>query len=191
MVECVYLTYAIKNKKKSELFGDKNNYFINEIDKLYGLFPDSKYVVLIRDGRDVAASYKKLSQKKITSRYSPKLANDICIIAEEWVSNMKKLNHLRKGKNKIIFIRYEDILNNPERELSGLFDFLGVKYEPKVLSFYEKNDEPNDFLQWKGMTTEKINKGNAGSYKKKLTTKEIERFNLIATSQLQEFGYLK
>jgi hypothetical protein len=189
MVECVYLAYAIRNKKKSELFGDKNNYYINEIDKLSGLFPDSKYIALIRDGRDVAASYKKLSQKKITSKYSPKLPNDICEIAEEWVSNIKKLNFLRKDKDKIIFIKYEDILRNPERGLSDLFDFLGVEYEPRVLSFYEKNDEPSDFLQWKGMTTKKINKDNAGGYKKNLTTKEIEKFNLIAINQLTEFGY--
>ena len=113
MVECVYLSYSINNNKKSLFFGDKNNYYMNELESLNSVFPESKYVALIRDGRDVAASYKALSEKQITLQYSPKLSTDIALIAEEWVSGIRKLNNLRKVNENLIFIKYEDILSNP------------------------------------------------------------------------------
>ncbi|MDO6776601.1 sulfotransferase [Shewanella sp. 3_MG-2023] len=188
-IQCVYLAYAkIKsNGKDPAVLGDKNNYFIDHILELKAIFPKAKFILLIRDGRDVACSYLQIEKDDISSIYKPSLSQSIEDIACEWVLNNEKV--LREVGSELFITRYEDLLSVPEETLSKVCEYLNLSFDQHMLSFYKKNDEPKEFLQWKSKTLEKIDKDNVAKYKKILEPKEIENFNEIAIDMLKKFKY--
>ncbi len=189
MVDSVCEAYAVRNGKKSSVFGDKNNYYVNHLDALKEHFPDSKLIFLFRDGRDVAVSYKNVDQEKINSNYVPRLSKDIEVIAQEWADNVRKFLRVMERDKNTIAVKYEDLIGKPKAELSRIFNFLGEEFEEKTLSFHDFNDEPEEFLQWKSKTLEGVDKRNMNKYKRYLTSQELGRFNRIAEKELLTLGY--
>lgn len=187
MVDSVYRTYARKMGKTTLLTGDKNNYYIKHLSEIHKYFQDSKIIVIVRDGRDVASSYKKLNDSKIESIYSPKLSSDIKNIALEWRKNVQEIFSLRLPH---ILVRYEDIIKDTQFELQKICSFLGTDFHEEMLSYYLQNDEPIEFLQWKRKTMESPDIRNIGKYKKELTPQEVKIFEEYAGDMLKKLEYL-
>ena len=188
LVECVYQSYALKNGKVSDVFGDKNNFYIESLGRLTDTFPLSKLIFVVRDGRDVACSYLELNQREISSVYKPRLASSISDIAEEWQRNAEAAkHHLEEGA---LLVRYEDLIMNPEEELSRVCEYLGLQFSASMLDYYKSNDEPFEFMQWKAKTKEKPDPENKSKYLKKLKKSEILEFEAIAGEGLRYFSYI-
>src|SRR5690554_6342047 len=163
LIKCIYQAYAESKNKSINIFGDKNNYYIKNINKLNAHFPNSKKIFLIRDGRDVACSYIALKNNNTKSEYRPKLSYSISEIAKEWSSNAKKI---LQHENNSIFLRYEDLISDPNKQLKNICNYLNVQYSNNLLDFYKNNDEPSDFFDWKNNTLNPVNKDNQNKYLK-------------------------
>jgi hypothetical protein len=193
--EIVYLLFAEQKGKNPILIADKNNYYINHLNDLNEIWPTAKYILVVRDGRDVACSYINMEKLVTDSPYKPKLSTDISTIAKEWVDNNKKcidfINSLNNTRSFIV--RYEDIVTNPILFLTKVCNFLGIDFDKEMLTYYIKNielqDEPISTLDWKLKTLESPDKNNIGKHKKELSGENYNEFNAIATSLLQKFNY--
>ncbi len=191
----VYLTYAQLHHKNIKLWGDKNNYYIQHINEIYEIFPRAKYILIVRDGRDVACSYKNLTKIKTTSIYKPRLPVEIKKIATEWTNNNAQILQFFENYNQqFLRVRYEDIVLNPEIELKKVCAFLNISYHHDMLMYYKNNleneEEPQEFLAWKQKTIQKPDPGNIGKYKQELTFDEIQEFENIAFPLLSKFNYI-
>lgn len=187
LVKCVYLSYT-ESTVGIKVVGDKNNYYINHLPEIKTLFPSAKFIHLIRDGRDVACSYKALEQLDDDSIYKLKLSADISDIAREWSSNNSKI--LKSLQGNMISIRYEDLIENPSLELGKICEYLGVDFDVKMLDFHLNNDEPQELLAWKKKTKSKVDSSNKGKYMTVLSEKEILCFDDIAKEMLLHFNYI-
>lgn len=193
--EIVYVFYGEQKGKKAKVIADKNNYYINHFNDLNEIWPDAKYILVIRDGRDVACSYLNIETLVTNSPYKPKLSTDIKTIAKEWLTNNQNvLSFLESlNNNQFMVIRYEDFVTNSELYLTKVCNFLGLNFESNMLNYYIKNakeqDEPLSSLDWKKKTLEKPDKDNIGKYKMELEKQSIEEFNTTATDLLQKFNY--
>ncbi len=191
----VYLTFAQQRNKVPSIIGDKNNYYIEHIKELIDLIPKAKFIHIIRDGRDVACSYMAIKKLNTTSPYKPILSTNIVEIAKEWKKNNESVLDLfeKLTNEKIISIRYEDLVSKPEETVRKLAAFLKVPYDPNMLLYYKNNqinkEEPTQTLDWKLKTLEEPDESNVNKYKKLLTLTEIEEFNNIGRKILQKFAY--
>ena len=193
--EIIYLLFAEQKDKNPILIADKNNYYINHLNDLNEIWPTAKYILVVRDGRDVACSYINMEKLVTDSPYKPILSTDISTIAREWVANNKKcidfINSLNSTRSFIV--RYEDIVTNPKLFLTKVCNFLGIDFDKEMLTYYIKNielqDEPISTLDWKLKTLESPDKNNIGKHKKELSEANCNEFNAIATSLLQKFNY--
>lgn len=191
VVLAVYLFYALKNGGNPHLIGDKNNFYISHLEKIDMLFSNPKYTFIVRDGRDVACSYLKLKSIESTSIYSPNLSRQVEEIADEWVGNNNNIiSHLVNFSNRSLLIKYEDLIVDPETELSRVCDFFNIEYQHKMLNYYQSNDEPDEFLAWKKKIQQPPDPTNFGMYKKTLSEQEQKSFHTIAEKQLKYFGYV-
>ena len=170
------------------IIGDKNNYYIHHLEELNLIFPNAKYIHLIRDGRDVACSYKNINKLNPNLKYIPKVSSNIIDIANEWNNNIITIEKFIQNYNSIT-IRYEDLISTPIETLKQVCTFLEVKYEDKMLSYYQNNDEPSSTLQWKEKTKESIDEKNKKKYLSLLSYEEIKKFNEIANVTLEKFNY--
>lgn len=193
--ELVYIFHGEQKGKNAKVIADKNNYYINHYDDLKEIWPDAKYILVVRDGRDVACSYLNIETLVTNSPYKPKLSTDIKTIAKEWSTNNQNILNFSESlnNNQFMIIRYEDFVTDSELYLSKVCSFLGLRFESNMLNYFIKNakeqDEPLSSLDWKKKTLEKPDKDNIGKYKMELENDSIEEFNAIANDLLQKFNY--
>lgn len=120
--------------------------FVTEMRTLQDLFPDAKFINIIRDGRMVANSMIKLYQlskdqiarinhpnckelvpyprvKKLSQYIDEFGVDDIRTTAHVWDDCMDTINAIKPEIKNYYEVRYEDILINPKLELDKIFDF--------------------------------------------------------------------
>ncbi|MPZ18419.1 MAG: hypothetical protein GEV06_10970 [Luteitalea sp.] len=123
----LYLAYARTFGK--DLWGDKTPEYATEAHILNRLFPDARFIHLIRDGRDVALSI-------IQQKWGP---NDFVTAVRSWAEDVtwtrKMLGML--PADRCVELRFEDLVAQPEAELRRLTDFIGVEFEEKMLQYSE------------------------------------------------------
>jgi hypothetical protein len=195
LIALIYLYYAKKIGKKIRYWGDKNNFHLNYINLLKDLFPGIHFIHIIRDGRSVACSYKKIMSSNIQSQYAPKLPRDISKIAEEWSQNMQTVRssfQIIKYEN-VQEIRFEDLIQEPKSILRNICDALDLKYEKRMLEYYKLSEkdgnEPPEFMQWKQKNKLPLLPEEVDRFKRELSADEIAIFQKIAGTELKSYRY--
>jgi len=195
LVSLVYAAYAQRQKHGFKRWGDKNNFHVRHVATLHAIFPGAQFIHIVRDGRDIACSYRQLSEAKIASAYAPKLPTSIDAIAAEWKTNLEavRADFARLPANQHSELRYEDLVLDPETTLRKLCGFLGERYETQMLDYHILNRrdilEPREFLQWKAKTLEAPDASNLGKFRTELPPEDIASFGKIAGDFLRTYGY--
>lgn len=191
----VYLAYAAQRGKNPNIVGDKNNYYIHHLQELHQLAPNAKYLHIIRDGRDVACSYKSIKKLNSDSPYKPILPEDIETIANEWLINNSNILRLLRivDPSNFFSVRYEDLILATESQVKSICSFFQIPYDENMMLYYKHNklnkEEPLQTLDWKRKTLEKPDSNNIDKYKTILSGEEINEFNRIGEKVLKQFGY--
>jgi hypothetical protein len=116
----------ITESKHKKIFIEQTPWYGQRIDILNELFPDAKYIHIIRDGRDVAISFAR----------TPWWHNDIGQNLEKWHTEVRQIidsSNQILNPNQMLQVRYEDFVEQPEGELRRICDFLRVEFEDAML----------------------------------------------------------
>jgi hypothetical protein len=191
----IYTAYSHQHSRSTTIWGDKNNFYIDFLPTLNEIYPEARFLHIVRDGRDVACSYREVMQNKSASPYAPKLKTDIESIAIEWSANVLKvadsLNRLSNPRK--MTVHYEDMVQKPESVLSSICSWLSLTYEPRMLAFHEINRrkqlEPALTMDWKQRTMEPISADTVGRYRTLLSAEEQDVFSMAAGPALTKFDY--
>ncbi len=191
----VYYFYSLKDNKKPRYWGDKNGLWVDQLDKIKFYYPEAYIVHLIRDGRDVACSYKEINLKNVTTRYAPHLPNEIAEIAAVWDSNNIAIEGVLSTflEHQVVQIKYEELLISPESILQKVLSPLGLETTKAQLEYYlqdSKDIEPEEFFKWKEKLVQPPDLSNIGKYQKILSESEINTFNTIAKHSMSKYNYL-
>lgn len=167
---------SIHQKQNPLVLGDKNNYYIDHLDTLQRIAPDSKFLIIIRDPRDVYCSYKGIAELNTKSIYVPKLPQSIENFTENWKNNQSEILKFIKtlDSEQFTVINYEDLVLESESNLRKVCEFLDLEFEEKMLHYYETNDEPAALLDWKKKTLRPPDPSSIGVFKKRLSSIEID-----------------
>lgn len=195
LVSRVYLSYARSIAKPVQRWGDKNNFHVHHIPELADLFPEARFIHIVRDGRDVACSYRELASLRSPSPYAPRLPSATPEIATEWAANVSRaadaLAVLSAHRTTTVF--YEDLARDPEPQLHRLCAFLGLPFSQDMLRFGELNRErslePAEFMAWKRKTSGAADPSGIGRFRRELATSDIAAFETVARAALERFGY--
>jgi Sulfotransferase family len=124
VIRGVFSAYADSRGKPR--WGDKTPIYVRELDWLARLFPDARFLHIIRDGRDVALSY-------ISLPWGPKNA---------WQAGLKWRRDVEAGcrsgatlgEPHYMEIRYESLVDDANDQLKRVCRFLDLSYEPSMLT---------------------------------------------------------
>ena len=172
--------YALKHGKT--MWGDKSDY----LDRMYQirqLFPNAKFVHIVRDGRDVANSVMKM----------PWGPTNIKQAAEWWAT------HVRLGcamgrmldSEQYMEVRYEDLVADPELKLKEICEFLEVEFEPGMLEFYRdaKQFVPQHLLYQHYNADKAANSSRVEAWRNELSALDCVIFQQIAKDVLIDLDY--
>lgn len=123
----------------NEIIFDKNRGWLHQIEMVKNLFPDSKFIVCVRDVRDILSSFEKIYRKSLAIQAPVSQKNkylqsqtalgriEILIDAEGLVGdpyNSIKDAITRGWKKDILFVDFNDLTKTPEQTLSRIYDFI-------------------------------------------------------------------
>ncbi len=177
-------------RKGKALVGNKTPVYVRRIHTLHKLWPQARFVHLIRDGRDVCLSVMHWPKGPIvkgsfvTSKDDP-----ISTAALWWELNVRLGRQAGKSLGPELYyeIRYESLVGNPEEECAALCAFLGVPYDAAMLRFQESRPKtkPGRVAKhaWLPITP------GLRDWGCQMTPDDVERFEAAAGELLDELGY--
>ena len=146
-------------------------------------FPDLQVIHLVRDGRDVALSY----------RAAPFGPTHVYHLARRWVRYLDTAAEAEGalGSGAFLTVRYEDLLREPEAVLRRVCDYLGEEFTAEMLSFhrdpvaYPTDPRNEDNLRRPVLTD------NAEKWRKAMSDRDVRIFEALAGSALEDQGYTR
>lgn len=125
-INTIYSVYA--DSKGALWWGDKTPAYIDNLHILNTMFPECRFIHLVRDGRDVANSI-------IQRWWGP---DDFTTAIRSWdqrVSCARKMLAMLPAY-RYMEIRFEDLVTKPAFELQRICKFLKIDYENGMLMSY-------------------------------------------------------
>jgi Sulfotransferase family len=181
--------YARKHGKP--LMGNKTAPFVRQIRKLHALWPEARFVHLIRDGRDVCLSAMSWpSAERGVGRYPTWGEDPVSTAAFWWERKVRagREDGLSLGPDLYKEVRYEALVSRPARECAALCGFLGVPFEEAMVRLEQRSTsgDPN-YLDpahpWRPITA------GLRDWRAQMPDAEVERFEALAGDLLAELGY--
>jgi hypothetical protein len=117
------------------------------IHAIRAMFPEAKFLGMVRDPRDFLASYKNYwkatsptETERIRSLYHP------VVTSYYWRSAVNTLLfHVNECcQEHFLLIRYEDLVQDPEKEVHAVCDFIGMDYCSALLAVDNHNSSFED-----------------------------------------------
>lgn len=123
-------TIILNNGKKANRYCNKDPYTVLHIKYLAKLFPNSKFIVMIRDIRAVSYSYVKNIIKDETNLT---IYETIIFKWNLFINNVVQ-QCTDVGQEKCMIVYYEKLVLNPEKILKVIMNFIGEKWENSLLN---------------------------------------------------------
>jgi hypothetical protein len=179
----VYEVYAEEQGKAR--WGDKTPMYMQNLRLLERLFPDARFVHLIRDGRDAALSFLAMPRGIVTETWMhPRTPADF---ACQWATEVSAARRLgaRVGK-RYLEVRYEDVVEDAEAVLRRICSFAGLAYEAGMTDYAGNVDVSAKPHQQR--LKEPPTKG-ARDWRTQMPAEDVAAFEHVAADLLRELGY--
>lgn len=154
------------------------------IEALSQHLTNAKFIYLVRDGRDVAASMLRGHLHEF----------HIYFAAHTWVAAQRMclaaLANPMIG-SKVHVVKYEELIQNPEIEVSKMMQFIGLPFQQQQLKFHENKSVVNHSTKsrfWKNLS-QPIDNKNMGHYEAQFSRRDISVFETIARVEMDKLGY--
>lgn len=132
-----YQMYAARFNKSR--WGDKTPAYCFNMTKIEAVLPEAHFIHLIRDGRDVALSLRRMW-------FSP--GWDIETQAKHWSSFIIAARRGSYYCRHYMEVRYEDLILNMQETSKKICEFTGLGFDPAMLRYYER--APLRLMEHKG-----------------------------------------
>lgn len=177
LIDALFLQWAMSRGKQR--WADKSPGYISKISVLDRMFPDARFVHIVRDGRDVWLSVKKLGWQ-----------TDVVKVATDW---SKTVSHARRygasmSPGRYLEVGYERLVAFPEEEARRIAAFLDEPYDRTMVQPDEEGPGNPALDGWPGVD-KAIDPENTRKWKKQLSDYELAAFDLCAGELLQSLGY--
>jgi hypothetical protein len=167
-------------------WGEKSLLQWTNIPLFLQMFPDGQAIQIIRDPRDVLASYREFTIEA-PHRYLD--AVFACLHAMDWAATTAKA----LPGERFLTVRHEEVVSDPERFAEGMCAFLGIEFDPAMLDPTKYQD--NTGKQWKPNTAfadvpvSSISAETTERWRSKLESWETAFTESIIGDLMEEFGY--
>jgi hypothetical protein len=179
-IRAAFRAYARLHGKT--IWGDKTPRYVENLDLLGRLFPEARFVHLIRDGRNVALSYAHVP-------FGPKTVGKA---AHLWATRVRAGRETGPslGADRYLEIRYEDLVEDAPGEVGDICDFLGLEFDPGMMDYTER--ARGSVLPRASMYNPRVTEPpqrNVRTWETSMPPAQVEVFEAVAGDVLTLLGY--
>jgi LPS sulfotransferase NodH len=162
------------------LWGLKDPQLTEYIDELRAFLPDTKFIIIVRDGRGVTNSY-------IENKWG--LGTNVYTGAQRWQREVNQQRaFMQEAPEQFLYIRYEDLVDDLEATIKQVCSHIGLPFHDDLLNY----DQKQSYYQKKREnihTDKKPQKSLAEKWRKQLTARQISVIEHVAGDTLRANNY--
>ncbi|MGH8195802.1 MAG: sulfotransferase family protein [Woeseiaceae bacterium] len=169
------------NAQGKRRWGEKTPHHIFFADQIIEGFPRAQFIHIVRDGRDVAVSWKRV-------KFGPE---HVYPSARRWAEVLETGRRLKEllGPAQYLELRYEDLLQDAEATIRRICHYLGEAYSPEMHYFYRTNEKYPTDARNEANIAKPVMANNTGQWPRYLSPREIRIFEAVAGDTLESYGY--
>ena len=152
------------------VWGDKSPNYRSHLPLLKQLWPEARFVHIVRDVRDVCMSSHKAWGKHV-------LRN-----AQRWADEVGECCHA--GVPDYLQLRYEDLLEDPTRELTRIAEHCGLDFDERMLNPQRPSENLGDTKGQVGIVAT-----NSQKWKTRMDAAIQQQVEAVCGGLLDELGY--
>lgn len=182
----VVLMTLYANSRGKRRAGEKSPRHLFAAEEIIKLYPQAKFLCLIRDPRGVVRSERETTWG----------SRSVCRVTRRWCRVVDEAARLQRRlpADRFRIVRYEDLVSEPEGTLRAICDFLGESFEPQMLQFHERPASERGFRAdetWKQNTLGPVDAGRIEQWRSDLSPAQIRMIERVAGSRLEQHGYVR
>jgi hypothetical protein len=154
------------------------------------LFPNARFIHVIRDGRSVAASLVRQAWIDPATGKPLAYCETIPNAAAYWreiVSSVRQQAPAVPGR--YLELRYERLVTEPEQVMREVLAFLGERWDPTVLAHHRSDMKLSSLESSTEAVRAAVNTGALEKWRQNLTEQELAQVLEVAGPLLRELGY--
>ncbi|HEY7631084.1 MAG TPA: sulfotransferase [Thermoleophilaceae bacterium] len=156
-----------------------------DIDAVAAMFPEARFIHVLRDGRDVAVSLDVASKS-----WAPEVGRaSLALRGEHWAVGVEAARASGRALGeRYLEVRYEDLRADFDSSARRLFDFAGVPYDDALLAQIRSQTQLDGY----GAATRASSfrgKGQAGGWRERFSLRDARAFARATGDLLVELGY--
>ena len=183
-IAAIYDAYAEAAGKPR--WGDKTPMYMRHLSLLDELFPDARYVHLIRDGRDAALSFLQMPEGTYTRTWAhPTTPAEFACLWRKEVTDARALGR-RVGTARYHEVRYEALVADPDATVRAICAFADAPFEPAMLDYAGAVDVSSKPHQQRLLTPPTT---GVRSWRDDMSAQDVAGFEEVAGDLLSELGY--
>jgi hypothetical protein len=172
VLEAMFVHLAHRQGKRRWI--EKSPANTEHIDLLAGMFPQARFLHIIRDGRDAAQSFHR--------RWGFDPVHTVWRWKKTVAVGRKQGGSL--GPKRYMELRYEDLTQDPSQHMQQVCRFVGVPFEESVLSSSMRHMSETDRAGSKARIV-----ANSQKWRAYFSPAQVQQFEALAGAQLADLGY--
>ncbi|HEY7755229.1 MAG TPA: sulfotransferase [Actinomycetota bacterium] len=182
VIDAVFMSYADSRHKRR--WADKTPAYVRSIPLLARLFPGSRFVHVIRDGRDVALSY-------LSVPWGP---SDIWLAARRWEQDVSagRRDGAKLPSSRYLEVRYEDVIRDPRAALERICAIADLPFDERMLEYHRDGSErlasPEAHKPYHASASKPPTAG-LRDWRTQMSEEHLLAFESVAGGLLAELGY--
>jgi hypothetical protein len=177
------------------LVGDKTPGYARDVSTLHALWPEAKFVHLIRDGRDVVLSILNWERARSwkfgegAARFRTWVEDPLLTAALWWEWHVRLARDAGGALGPSLYheLRYEELVDHPVDECRAVCDFLGVSHDDALVRKYDERVRSNsgqiDKHPWLSI------KRGLRDWQSQMTPADLGRFEAASGGLIEQLGY--
>lgn len=181
-------------------WGEKTPRHVFRVADILRVYPEAKFVCMVRDPRAVVSSYRRFGDRKDPARGRDvahraalerardraSRSNDIVVTSLLWRASVQAALHARRrfGAERVRLQSFEQLVTDPGHAVRALADWLDLEFHPSMLDVPLRNSSFSPKDQRAGFS-----KGALARWRRELADGEIALIQSVCGGLMQRHGY--
>jgi protein-tyrosine sulfotransferase len=179
LIDMLYRYHGKRIGAEFERWGDKTPLNVNWMGEIVAVFPNARFVFMLRDGTDVVHSHMDA------------LGNSLRGAARTWKKSLELWQDFRQhypGQCRVM--RYEEFVRDPESEIRRLCDFLELDFSSSMVKA-DRGDKLSDLqrIDHHRRALKPITEDRVGVGHRSLSSAEKKNLKKIIGEEMKNWGY--
>ena len=181
------LGQAYASERHAQIWGEKTPGHALWLPQIRDLFPQARVLFMVRDPRDVLVSY---DDRWNSGRRDTEYLLSTAALLKFYLVHL--LHQPGFPPEQVRWVKYESLTALPSAELEQICAFLGVDFEPAMLSFYRMHENVEQDMaegQHHALLSKPASTEHIGRYQNAFSPSQIALVERLLGEEMQILGY--